>query len=498
MSNLPLIIVHMPTNPNCVCNLCVPPVAAAGAPAIPRLHPRPFNPYARASRSLPQAAIAAVAADPVDEFASIDDAAILAVDLTTLDLPVATAIVRHSSAPTTPSRRRRRDELDDDYPLPDPSLYGPAVPDVTATPETNTPVFTRVTPSATSPCFHTALPVTHAAAIPQGAFRLGAHGTGSILQPRAYGNLVRVDRSLLNDIAALSGTTKFRVATYNVSNEDTAIVGRHTATASDILTAHSMSSLGVHAGHIASGMEAFLAPIVRQAFSPQLQQVGCVNLHNASHFVRRERGSDTLSPFANQRGNVLFTPVMVTNTTVCIKNNNGDAEFYPDATKPNGLRYNTKFWSGHASTKFRRSTNTKFSTVEFGMLMPLWTIPPVDQHSHNEAVTFLAGNGGYIPHSNVGYLSLKSKYSFAFLKWMTSSIVARAREAGWSPLFLIKNVLLQRNDVYGVRDHIFTSIDLQPRSYLALVGFFKGTTATDVSVITINNSNNELLSLDIA
>ena len=79
---------------------------------------------------------------------------------------------------------------------------------------------------------------------------------------------------------------------------------------------------------------------------------------------------------------------------------------------------------------------------------------------------------------------------------MKSSLVIQARLAGYQPVFLLKNALIQRSYNFGVNGYQFSSLDKRPKSYLALVGFSKGTTKdNDFSLITLTNRRNELLTI---
>ena len=81
---------------------------------------------------------------------------------------------------------------------------------------------------------------------------------------------------------------------------------------------------------------------------------------------------------------------------------------------------------------------------------------------------------------------------------MKSDLVVKARMAGYFPLFLMKNCLLQKSAAFGKNGWQFSSMDKRPKSYLALVAFYKGKEEDGtLSVITLSNKNDELLTLEL-
>ena len=78
---------------------------------------------------------------------------------------------------------------------------------------------------------------------------------------------------------------------------------------------------------------------------------------------------------------------------------------------------------------------------------------------------------------------------------MTSDLVAKARLTGCMPLFLMKNAICSSTRDFGLNGYQMSTLNLQPKSYLALVGFFKGQ-GEDLQVITLTNEENKLIVID--
>ena len=98
--------------------------------------------------------------------------------------------------------------------------------------------------------------------------------------------------------------------------------------------------------------------------------------------------------------------------------------------------------------------------------------------------------------NNVCLMTLKNSYCFVFLNQMESDLVGRARLAGFHTLWLIKNCLLQKSESFGLNGYQFSTLDKQPKSYLHLVGFHKGSVeGGDLRIIPLTNSSNEFLRL---
>jgi hypothetical protein len=78
---------------------------------------------------------------------------------------------------------------------------------------------------------------------------------------------------------------------------------------------------------------------------------------------------------------------------------------------------------------------------------------------------------------------------------METTLTAKAILAGFKPLFLIKNCLLQSTK-FGINNHQFSTMDKQPKSYLRLCAYFKGSEREgNLTIIPITNSEGRLLSL---
>ena len=83
---------------------------------------------------------------------------------------------------------------------------------------------------------------------------------------------------------------------------------------------------------------------------------------------------------------------------------------------------------------------------------------------------------------------------------MESSLVARARELNWSPVFVIKNAALLKSN-FGVNNAYFTTVNTKPKSFISLLGFCKiddpSNPQSSVSIISLVNSDNRMLNIDM-
>jgi len=156
--------------------------------------------------------------------------------------------------------------------------------------------------------------------------------------------------------------------------------------------------------------------------------------------------------------------------------------------------YNRSFWRDNLDIKHIRG-GCLFTTMDMGVLLPPWTVADCFCEEHSEAMQWMAENCAAFPGKTTFYLSLKNEYAHVFLKNMESVLVAKARLAGFRPLFLMKNAIVQKKSNYGLNGHQVTSINIKPRSYLALVGFFKGG-EDNLQLITLKNQQNQFMVID--
>jgi hypothetical protein len=75
---------------------------------------------------------------------------------------------------------------------------------------------------------------------------------------------------------------------------------------------------------------------------------------------------------------------------------------------------------------------------------------------------------------------------------MQSELVGAARRAGFFPVFALKNAIIQKSPKFGLNGYQLSTINLQPKSYLAMIGFVKGA-APNLQFITLTNSQNKVM-----
>lgn len=251
-----------------------------------------------------------------------------------------------------------------------------------------------------------------------------------------------------------------------------------------------LSAMGMNIGGVRTGVDDLFAPVVKSHFMPQLAGIGIHRLSHGGSVAPRDETRDNVRSFlANGKHSFLFCPVNCTDkqlSTVSCKNSE---EFYYNEV---GFT-NPAFWEDSVVLK-RTANGSTFSTLEIGAFIPDWTIPEAAAQEHALAMEWLAANGPVFANGQVFYLSLKNEYVTVFIRNMQSPVVRAGRLAGFFPIFAAKNLIIQKTADFGINGHQLTTINLQPRSYLALVGFYKGT-KDNLQIITLANGNNDLMVL---
>lgn len=230
--------------------------------------------------------------------------------------------------------------------------------------------------------------------------------------------------------------------------------------------------------------------VVLQSLLRPMNQIGVYNLATAAHYAKLDEGADGLRIIdPNFKGSFFFTPQMVHNKAPSYLNNKNKLEFYahPDTGAP---VYYKQFWHDNMDCKNRAGGGT-FRTIEVGARLPAWTIPDLGMDDHLFATEWMKKNGPVMPNG-LFYLSMKEEYCTVFLRNMGSELVAQARSAGFLPLFLIKNVICGRTAKFGVNGQQFTTINLAPKSYLALVAFYQEKDG-ELNLITIKNNQDTFM-----
>ena len=268
------------------------------------------------------------------------------------------------------------------------------------------------------------------------------------------------------------------------------------ASASNPFAAASMQELedlGFSPDAVVANTEQVFSPIVNDCFLGPMRHVGVFHLTTAADFCPTNETAEEMRMIDfNHKGCFFFVPLMMRNKTISLINNNNETEF----NFVNGNKVvNRKFWSANLDIKRLNSGAGFFKTLEIGALVPEWTVAQTFLHKHRDAMEWMASNSAVLPNKTTFFLSLKQEHSTVFLRNMESEMVARARLAGFQPLFLMKNAIIQKTAKFGVNGTQVTTINVQPKSYLALVGFFKGK-GNDLKIITIKNEQDNFMVID--
>lgn len=252
-----------------------------------------------------------------------------------------------------------------------------------------------------------------------------------------------------------------------------------------------LAGIGMNVASVRVGINDLFSPVVASCFVSALSNIGIHRLSHAGNIAPRDETRDNARAFANNyKANFLFVPLMTTEKKLSTLNCCNAAEFYYNDA---GDKFtNPSYWED--SVSIRRFGGRSFSSIEIGAFIPDWTIPDAVLQDHQLAMTWLAENGPVFSNGQAFYLSLKQEYVTVFIRNMQSPLVACARKAGFFPVFAAKNIIVQKTENFGINGAQMTTINMQPRSYLALVGFAKGN-KDNLQIVTIKNDNNELMVL---
>ena len=253
-----------------------------------------------------------------------------------------------------------------------------------------------------------------------------------------------------------------------------------------------LESLGINSDSVLKNTTEIFSQVVHLCLLAPMRHLGVNHLSTAADFCPVNESAENKRMInQNHKGSFFFVPLMIQNKTVSLINSRNEAEFFH---QHNQKICNRKFWEASLDIK-RKSTGGFFKTLELGALMPEWTVAECFKHQHQDAMQWMASNAAVLPNKSTMLLSLKQECATVFLRNMQSELVAKARLAGFQPLFLIKNAIVQKTGRFGINGHQISTINLQPKSCLALVAFFRGS-GDDLQIITLKNEEEEFMVID--
>ena len=253
----------------------------------------------------------------------------------------------------------------------------------------------------------------------------------------------------------------------------------------------SLRDLGIDSEVVQRQTGDFLSQPVITCFLSTLRQINMTKLSSFADMVKQNRRGENVMAI-NAKLNFLFTPVMINPPNVSLLNKNAEPEFWK-VNGTNEMRFNFNFWKGNLETKQKRNSTQVFSSLDVGLVMPDWILHSEQLEMHKASMQFLFQNGPMCK-GGVMQLSLRNYYATLFLQIMNSPLTIRARSMGYQPLLLIKNCLLQKNERFGLHGCQLSTIDLKPKSYVSLAGYFRGNMKDrNLHIITMTNRDNNLL-----
>lgn len=326
---------------------------------------------------------------------------------------------------------------------------------------------------------------------PLGSFATGHYGPLTILTPIAHSFGTYVDdecRALVDLTQEEGGRTSFELAR---KSADALEVYRDGNDEIDVLHGlDGLKELGIDTNLVKRCPADFFSQPVVTCFLSTLRQIGMTQISSFADMVKPGHHGQQLLAI-NQKLNFFFTPLMIQSPNISLLNKNAEPEMKTD-TGTGEKVYNTKFWEGNVERKIMRG-QTNFSSLEVGLYMPDWVLHPKQLEMHKSAMPFLCNHGPMI-NGGVMLLSLKNAYLQVFLRNMTSAHTIQARLAGYQPLFLIKNCLLQESSRFGINGSQLSSMDMKPKTYLTFAGYYKGSLQDrNLHIIGMTNCDNNLL-----
>jgi hypothetical protein len=324
---------------------------------------------------------------------------------------------------------------------------------------------------------------------PMGPYANGAEGPSSVLVPRGYNFTDATDIALLNRLSLLSGTMQFQVSSSNESLGERRM--DDLAESADLAQAY-FGSFGIDTSSTSLGVNPYVSPIVYEACFTALAGVGMTYCNTIADCIAQTEEGPKLN--LNHKFNFLFQviPYDRGSDKSTIISPNGIRMF---SRTDRGNTYGRDFFRGFLEVKNRRDGGL-FSNLDVLMSIPTFAIPDLQMDAHVEACEIMSSIGpGCSNMRNAYQLSLKQAYAHHFLTVMSSEIVATMMEKGWAPLWLMKNCLLAKTDrIYAPSGYYFSSLDKTPKSYLHLVGFFRGTKENNnLCIVTLTNNSNQFL-----
>lgn len=254
-----------------------------------------------------------------------------------------------------------------------------------------------------------------------------------------------------------------------------------------------LRAIGVETEGITTGISPYISKAVTDALLSPLASVGMHNVAAMTEYMVKDFDGQ-LSLRSNPKHHFLFTPIMIRKDHISMVNACNETETF--LSPINGqVCYNKKFWRANMECKTLKEGGN-FWTLDIGFHQPIWTIPDIQRDDHVSAMQAMKQMGpGAKNASNVFLMTLKKYYANLFVDEMETALTARAILAGFKPLFLIKNCLLQKTP-YGINNYQFGSMDKQPKSFLRLCAYFKGSEHDGtLCIIPIQNSQGHLLAL---
>lgn len=250
---------------------------------------------------------------------------------------------------------------------------------------------------------------------------------------------------------------------------------------------------GIDMTDASKSIKEILSDVVVESLLTPMTDIGVHSLSHGGFFAPRcETGNHMRELDKYKRGSFFFTPVMMVNKKVSFFNCKNNPEI---KVNERGMKtYNKAFWKDNFQIKKNRVTGKNFFVLEMAIKIPEWTIPKAELHDHQDAMNWMASHGPVFPNGKFLFLSLKDSYAHVFNKLVESHMYASARLLGFQPLFLIKNISIQPSSWFGINHHQMSTMDLVPKSYLVLAGFYRGKDE-DLELITLTNEKDKFMAL---
>jgi hypothetical protein len=196
-------------------------------------------------------------------------------------------------------------------------------------------------------------------------------------------------------------------------------------------------------GVVVANENSEFSPLAREYFGTSFQRISLSKLNTWKDMIvtGASGGEDILSP---RPLNVVCCLIPAKEGVPSTTNYVGASEF---EIRNGQMMYNSSFWANHRQFRNLGNIDNRFFFLEAAAKIPDFVFRPEfsaeDSHACRELQEKrLICNSGSMQHMN---LRLVQRYATVFCNYMNSTLVQQARLHRFQPLFLFRNLIIQKN-----------------------------------------------------